>query len=314
MIEFVGVGKAFSGRTVLEKVDFKVREGEILVLIGASGSGKSTLLQIMNQLLVQDYGRVLFAGRDVAEFELVALRRQMGYVIQSAGLFMHWTVLRNVMTVPLLLGWEKKRAREAAMLQLEAVGLPVAHFAQLYPHELSGGQAQRVGVARALAGNPPVLLMDEPFGALDPITRESLQQLLLSLQQQQKKTIVFVTHDMDEALRLGDRILLLQEGRVAQCATPLEILTSPANDFVRRFVGEADLGLRLLAQVKVKACMQKSDKRFEGHGEALTSESSLKEALSRFIALGVEELPVVNEAGEAVGMLALVDVLAWSRR
>ena len=249
MIEFRDVGKRFADGTVaLDSLSFTVREGEITVLVGPSGCGKTTSLRMVNRMVEPTSGSVLLEGADVAAADPALLRRGIGYVIQQAGLFPHRRVLDNVAPVPVLQGlsWRDARARAAELL--ERVGLDGA-LAQRYPAQLSGGQQQRVGVARALAGDPPVLLMDEPFSAVDPVVRVELQDELLRLQAELGKTILFVTHDIDEAIRLGDRVAVLRVGgRLAQFAPPDELLAQPADEFVTGFVGR-DRGYRRLSFV-----------------------------------------------------------------
>lgn len=238
MIRLEDVTKTYAdGTTAVDNLNLDLRRGEITVLVGPSGCGKTTSLRMINRMVEPTSGRILIDGRDVAERPAAQLRRSIGYVIQHAGLFPHRTVLANVMTVPRLLGWDKGRARTAAMEAIEKVGL-TADQSKRYPMQLSGGQQQRVGVARALASGPDIMLMDEPFSAVDPLVREDLQTQLRQLQADLGITVALVTHDMDEALVLGDRIAVLQQGgRLAQFATPSEILAHPANDFVGRFVG-----------------------------------------------------------------------------
>jgi osmoprotectant transport system ATP-binding protein len=253
MIRFEGVSKRYGdGPYAVENLDLEVQEGELCVLVGPSGGGKTTILRLVNRLVEPTSGRVLVDGRDVAATDRVELRRRTGYVIQQPGLFPHLKVADNVASVPRLLGWDKARTRARVGELLELVGLDPALYARRYPHELSGGQAQRVGVARALAGDPPVLLMDEPFGAVDPIARERLQQEFLRLQAQLRKTVMFVTHDVDEAVMLGDRIAVLSEGgMLQQHDTPAAVLGRPATGFVADFVG-ADRGLRRLAVTAIE--------------------------------------------------------------
>jgi len=250
MITLEHVTKAFDshGQTFLavNDVSLQVAAGELVVLIGPSGSGKTTTMRMMNRLETPTSGRLTIDGRDVQSLDVVELRRGIGYVIQQGGLFPHFTVADNVAVVPRLLGWSKARRRERAEELLALVGLPPERFARRYPRELSGGQQQRVGVARALAADPPIILMDEPFGAVDPITRKQLQRELRRIQAEVKKTIVFVTHDIGEAFLLGDRIVLMAEGKVVQDATPADLLRRPADTFVTRFIGE-DRGLRALS-------------------------------------------------------------------
>jgi osmoprotectant transport system ATP-binding protein len=239
VIEFRDVHKSFApGRPVLDGLSFTVGEKETLALVGPSGGGKTTALKLVNRLLDHDSGDVLAFGRDVRGEDPIALRRRMGYVIQEAGLFPHWTVRENVEAVPRLLGWRREAARSRSDELLELVNLPAAEFAERRPRELSGGQRQRVGVARALAADPPVLLMDEPFGALDPIARRSMQREFGEWKRRLGKAVLLVTHDLREAFRLGDRVAILDQGRVHQIGTPAEILASPADDFVREFVSD----------------------------------------------------------------------------
>ena len=227
MIELVQVGfRLPGGRTLLSDIDLSVGRGETLVLLGRSGSGKTTLLKLINRLLDPTHGKVLVEGRATAEWDAIQLRRRIGYVIQETGLFPHFTIERNVGVVPRLEGWPADRIRSRTREMMRLVGLPPEQFAQRRPHELSGGQRQRAGVARALAADPPVLLMDEPFGALDPITRSELQREFQRLATSLGKTILFVTHDVREALRLGTRIALLEEGRVVAVNSAREFMNS----------------------------------------------------------------------------------------
>jgi osmoprotectant transport system ATP-binding protein len=246
VIEFQAVTKKYPDGTVaVDSLDLAVEAGQITVFVGPSGCGKTTSLRMINRMIDPTSGTILLDGKDIRESDPPLLRRGIGYVIQHAGLFPHRTVLDNVATVPLLTGQSRREARARASELLELVGLPV-EFGKRYPVQLSGGQQQRVGVARALAADPPVLLMDEPFSAVDPIVRDDLQQQLLRLQSELDKTIVFVTHDIDEAIKLGDRVAVFRVGgRLAQFATPTELLAKPADDFVSSFVGR-DRGYRAL--------------------------------------------------------------------
>ena len=230
----------------------QIRAGETVVLVGPSGCGKSTTLKMINRLIEQSGGRIRIDGEDVTGIDPVKLRRKVGYAIQSSGLFPHMTVAQNIALVPRMLGWPRTRIRERVEEMLDLVGLDPREFHDRYPRRLSGGQQQRVGVARALAADPPVLLMDEPFGAVDPITRDHLQDELLRLQHELRRTIVFVTHDFDEAIKLADRIVVLRErSRIAQFDTPEAILTHPADDFVSEFVG-AGAALKRLHLTRVR--------------------------------------------------------------
>ncbi|SCK44043.1 osmoprotectant transport system ATP-binding protein [Streptomyces sp. LamerLS-316] len=247
MIQFDTVHKRFpNGTTAVHDLTLEMPEGGVTVLVGSSGCGKTTTLRMINRMVDPTSGTIRVNGRDVLEQDAAELRRSIGYVIQQSGLFPHRTVLDNIATVPLLLGWGRRKARARASELLETVGLS-ADAGKRYPHQLSGGQQQRVGVARALAADPPVLLMDEPFGAVDPVVRTQLQDELLRLQRELSKTIVFVTHDIDEAVRLGDRIAVFRTGgHLVQCAGPAELLARPSDAFVADFLG-AERGLKLLS-------------------------------------------------------------------
>ncbi|WP_098018349.1 ABC transporter ATP-binding protein [Streptomyces sp. b62] len=256
MIQFDKAHKRFpNGTTAVHDLTLDLPEGGVTVLVGSSGCGKTTTLRMINRMVEPTSGTIRVGGKDVLEQDAAELRRSIGYVIQQAGLFPHRTVLDNIATVPLLLGWGRGKARARATELLETVGL-AADAAKRYPHQLSGGQQQRVGVARALAADPPVLLMDEPFGAVDPVVRTQLQDELLRLQRELNKTIVFVTHDIDEAVRLGDRIAVFRTGgHLVQCASPAELLARPADAFVADFLG-AERGLKLLSLTTLEEVTQ----------------------------------------------------------
>jgi osmoprotectant transport system ATP-binding protein len=252
-VSYRKVTKRYPGQTepAIRDLSLEVEAGEICVLVGPSGSGKTTAMRMVNRTVEITEGDILIGGTSVRDRDQAELRREMGYVIQQIGLFPHRTVAENIETVPRLLGWDRGRARKRADELLDLIGLD-SRLRDRFPSQLSGGQQQRVGVARALAADPPVMLMDEPFGAIDPINRERLQNEFLRLQGEIRKTVLFVTHDIDEAIKMGDRIAILQEGgRLAQYATPAELLMSPANDFVEDFVG-ADRALKRLALMRVR--------------------------------------------------------------
>jgi len=250
VIRFENVTKRFGDVVAVQDLTLDVPAGETVVLIGPSGCGKTTTLKMINRLIEPSSGRVIVNGHDVAEQDPQKLRRGIGYVIQSVGLFPHLSVRQNIQVVPDLLGWPKAKSAARADELLELIGLEPGVYRHRYPKDLSGGQQQRIGVARALAVDPPVLLMDEPFGAVDPITRERLQEEFLDLQQRLHKTVVMVTHDIDEAIRMADRVCLMNEGRIEQYDTPDALLSAPRNRFVRQFVG-SDRALKRLSRVRV---------------------------------------------------------------
>jgi osmoprotectant transport system ATP-binding protein len=246
LITFAGVTKRYGDKIAVDNLDLTIQSGEAVMLVGPSGCGKTTTLKMINRLIEPTSGVIAIDGVDTATRDVIELRRSIGYVIQQVGLFPHLNVSDNVATVMRLVGWDKARIRERVIELLELVGLPPAEFAHRLPGELSGGQQQRVGVARALAIDPLMLLMDEPFGAIDPITRDRLQDELLRLQRVVRKTIVFVTHDIDEAIKLGDRIALFGAGgRLAQFSTPAELLARPASPYVEEFLGGGRMVRRL---------------------------------------------------------------------
>lgn len=286
MIRLVGVGKTYADGTVaVHDLDLEVGRGEIMCLVGPSGCGKSTTLKMINRLIEPTGGRIFLDGRDVTSVDPVQLRRGIGYVIQQVGLFPHQKVAVNVATVLSLLGTPKAQARSRALELLDLVGLDPDTFADRYPHQLSGGQQQRVGVARALAADPPVLLMDEPFGAVDPVVRARLQDEFLRLQRELHKTVVLVTHDIDEAVRLGDRIAVFATGgRMAQVGTPSEVLGRPADDFVADFVGSTT-SLRRLAVTSIDAAhLEPLNGLTTGDlGGVIDAESTLEEALAALL-------------------------------
>jgi osmoprotectant transport system ATP-binding protein len=301
-IRLESIRKQFPDGTVaVGSLDLQVDAGELAVLIGPSGCGKSTVLRMINQLIKPTAGRILLNGDDVTHADPVTLRRQIGYVIQHVGLFPHQTIRGNVGTVPRLLGWDRRRTRARVDELLELVGLPPAQYADRYPNELSGGQRQRVGVARALAADPLVLLMDEPFSAVDPIVRGRLQEEFLRLQAEVRKTIVLVTHDLDEAVRLGDRIAVLsQGGKLEQYATPAELLGDPATDFAREFVG-TDRGIRRLAVTPVTEDLLVRGEH--GDGPVVVLGSSRYAALAAMLEAGTDRVLVTDDAGSPLGQL-----------
>ena len=304
MIEFQQVTKRFNGQAAVKDLNITLREGAFSVLIGTSGSGKSTTLKMINRLEEHDEGTIRFAGEDIRRQPVLALRRRMGYAIQSIGLFPHWTVAENIATVPQLQKWPRKKIDARIDELLALLGLDPAMRAR-YPHQLSGGQQQRVGVARALAANPEVLLMDEPFGALDPVTRGALQEEMRRIHRLLGRTIVLVTHDIDEALGLADHLVLMDNGEVVQQGTPLSMLAAPKNAFVETFFGRSELGVRLADYLR-------PGERAEG--EPLPVSLSLRDALSQFVARGSDVLPVAGADGSVAGALHFADLLKGEAR
>ncbi|MRS15962.1 osmoprotectant ABC transporter ATP-binding protein OsmV [Enterobacteriaceae bacterium RIT691] len=251
MIKLENLTKQFTQKNgqsfnAVDNVSLNVPEGEMCVLLGPSGCGKTTTLKMINRLIPSTSGKILINGQDTSDMDTVSLRRSMGYVIQQIGLFPNMTIEENITVVPRMLGWEKARYKARAEALMDMVAMDPKKFLNRYPKEMSGGQQQRIGVIRALAADPPVLLMDEPFGAVDPINREVIQNQFLEMQRQLKKTVMLVSHDIDEALKLGDRIAVFRQGRIVQCASPDELLAKPANDFVGSFVGQDRTLKRLL--------------------------------------------------------------------
>ena len=248
MVQVEHVYKNFGGTAAVADVSFEVAAGETLVLLGSSGSGKTTTLKMLNRLVEPSAGKIWIDGKDITTLPIVALRRKIGYVIQQIGLFPHYTVAENIGLLPGLLQWPESKIKQRTALLLETLGLPPEQFIRKYPHELSGGQQQRVGLARALAANPPIILMDEPFGALDPIIRHTIRQEFLQLDELKDKTTILVTHDVTEAIQLADRICLMDKGRIQQIGPAKELLLNPANTFVQQFFNHTRFQLELMVQ------------------------------------------------------------------
>ena len=306
MIEIDDVTKYYGDRRVVDGLSLTVPAGDFCVLLGSSGCGKSTTLKMINRLIAADAGQIRVGGEDIATVSTEQLRRRIGYAIQSIGLFSHWTVEDNIATVPRLLKWPRARRGERVTELLELFRLEPETYRGKYPHQLSGGEQQRVGVARALAADPELLLMDEPFGAVDPLTRDDLQAELLRIHRAMKKTIVFVTHDIEEALRLATHIAMMQEGRIAQLGSPIDILEHPASAFVSDFVGRQGIGLKLLSVRKIADRMRPGE---TAEGEPLSLDTSLRDALSAMTTRRTERLPVCDHEGRKVGAIALADLV-----
>jgi osmoprotectant transport system ATP-binding protein len=313
MIRLEAVTKRFPGQAApaVDRLDLEVPAGATCVLVGPSGCGKTTTMKLINRLVEPTSGRILLGGRDVTAADPVALRRGIGYVIQQIGLFPHMTIAENIATVPSLLGWAPSRVRARVDELLDLVGLDPNDYRDRYPRQLSGGQRQRVGVARALAADPPVMLMDEPFGAIDPITRERLQREFLEIQARLRKTVVFVTHDVDEAIRLADLLVILRDGRLVQAGGPADVLARPADPFVAEFLG-ADRLLKRLGLITAAEALAAGPAEGPGPGgppaAQLPAGTSLAHALSALLASGEGRVPVVDEAGRVFGELTLAHV------
>ena len=306
-LELRNVSKRYDGQRepAIGDLSLTVPAGEVCVLVGPSGSGKTTAMRLINRMISISSGDILLGGRSVLQRDARELRREIGYVIQQTGLFPHQTVGENIATVPGLLGWPKQRIAARVHELIELIGLD-PEMAGRYPAQLSGGQRQRVGVARALAADPPLMLMDEPFGAIDPINRARLQDEFLGLQAKVKKTVVFVTHDIDEAIKMGDRIAILRDGgRLAQYDTPREILIHPADEFVARFVG-ADRGIKRLSLTAVgELKLAAPGDGAEAGGASVPARASVKDALSVILTAGGEAVSVIDTDGRVLGTLTL---------
>lgn len=301
MIELSHLTKVYGGIAVVNDVDMEVASGTITVIVGTSGSGKSTLLRMVNRLVEPTEGRVVIEGRDVSKMPAHELRRSIGYAIQDHGLFPHWTVARNIATVPMLLGWDRKKVAARVEELMELFQLDHAQFANRYPHELSGGQQQRVGVARAMAAKPALLLMDEPFGALDPIIRGKAQADLKTIQRRTGTTILLVTHDMDEAIHLGDRIAVMDAGHLKQYAPAADILARPADAFVDDLIGSADRPFHYLTLETLGSAIEPGS----AEGTPLPAGASLYEGLGTLLWSGRKVAPVVDAGGAVLGRVSL---------
>ena len=309
MITIENLSKQYGDATVVDGVSMQIERNSITVIVGTSGSGKSTLLRMINRLVEPSAGRVLLEGKDTRSEPAHLLRRRIGYAIQGHGLFPHRTVGENIATVPKLLGWDAARVQARVEELLQVFQLEPAKYAQAFPHELSGGQQQRVGVARALAAEPAVLLMDEPFGALDPIIRAKAQEDLLDIQRRFGTTVVLVTHDMDEAFHLGDHVAVMSQGRLLQYDRPAQLLTHPADPFVSRMTGLSDRAMRLLSLTTAGEVASPGVVA----GPEVPVTASLREVLSQILWSGAQAARVVNADGSPCGQLTLAAILAHGR-
>ncbi|ESZ07721.1 ABC transporter ATP-binding protein [Mesorhizobium sp. M1060] len=301
MIEIEGITKCYDATTVVDDVSMVVEPRTVCVIVGTSGSGKTTLLRMINRLVEPTAGVIKLDGNDNRTLPGYELRRSIGYAIQGHGLFPHRTVAQNIATVPVLLGWDKDRIKARVDELMTLYQLDPEAYGPRYPHELSGGQQQRVGVARALAAEPNVLLMDEPFGALDPIIRTKAQEDLLAIQKRFGTTIILVTHDMEEAVHMGDKIAVMDAGKLVQYAKPEEILARPANAFVETLVGASEKPFRLLSLGRVRDAVEKGT----AEGEAIPGDASQRDALAELLWSGRPALPVKGEDGKLLGRVTV---------
>ncbi len=305
-IRFEQVSLQFPGapRPAVDSCSCEVESGQLVVILGPSGCGKTTLLKMVNRLYEPTAGKIYLDSTDIRQMKVTELRQHIGYVIQQSGLFPHMTSAQNIAVVPKLLGWSQAKIKPRVDELLTLIKLPPEEYRDRYPSQLSGGQQQRVGLARALAGDPNVMLMDEPFGAIDAITRTGLQDEILRLQRQLKKTILFVSHDVEEALRLADRILIMQSGQIIQYDTPFNILTRPANAFVHDLVGADDM-VRQLSLLRVETAMINIPQNHQLNGEpTIARHDNLRNALSLLLRTGATKLTVLDERSP-VGVLTL---------
>ncbi|MFP7170165.1 ABC transporter ATP-binding protein [Terribacillus sp. 7520-G] len=308
MIHFNDVTKVYNGNVkAIENMNFTVEDGELVIMLGPSGCGKTTLLRMVNQLESITDGDIMLNGKSVRHSNKIEMRRNIGYVIQSNGLFPNMNIEDNAMIVPNLLGWDRKKMRDRFNMLMELVGLKPDEYRKRYPHELSGGQQQRVGVARALAADPPVMLMDEPFGALDPIIRTHLQEEFLQIQKELKKTILFVSHDIDEAVKMADKIALLKGGKMMQYAEPARMLNKPSNSFVAEFVGQ-DRVLKSMSLYTVKDLADALTLKpvlESPDSQNINENLSLRVAISKILNQEADQLIVENDNGTRKGSITL---------
>jgi osmoprotectant transport system ATP-binding protein len=310
MIQIEKLCKRYGDSTVVDDVSMVIEPRTITTIVGTSGSGKSTLLRMINRLVEPSAGRVLIDGADTRDGPAHLLRRRIGYAIQGLGLFPHRTVADNVATVPRLLGWNEDRVSERVIELLELFQLDPAVFGTKFPHELSGGQQQRVGVARALAAKPNVLLMDEPFGALDPIIRSKAQDDLLGIQRRFGTTVILVTHDIDEAFRLGDRVAVMSRGRLLQHDRPARLITQPADPFVSQMIGSGDKSLRLLSLTTAGEAAESG----QVDGPVVPWSATLRDVLAELVWSGAAAARVVGPDGDSMGQVTLARILARGRQ
>ena len=316
-IVFDCVSKSFSDKTIpaVDQVSVKIPAHDLVVILGPSGCGKTTLLKMVNRLYEPDSGKIWMGGKEINTFPINELRRQIGYVIQQVGLFPHMTIQKNIAVVPHLLGWDEKRINDRLETLMQLIGLPISYLPR-YPRQLSGGEQQRVGLARALAADPEILLMDEPFAAVDAINRERLQSELIDLHSKLNKTILFVTHDVEEAFRLAKKIIVMRAGKLVQYGTPLELVTQPENEFIEELVGANNI-LRKLSLVNVNSILKAreipshsagSSQPDENNNEVLHPEDDLRSVVSLLLSSGRNSLPVKDSEDQFLGTVGYTDL------
>ena len=305
-IEFKNIKKKFPNaeQYAVKEVSVSIEEGSFITILGTSGSGKTTLLKMVNRIYEATSGEILFFGESIGDLKVDELRRKIGYVIQQIGLFPHLTVAENIAIVPKILKWKKEDIEARIDYLLELVTLPSKEFRNRYPRQLSGGQQQRVGLARAMAADPAVMLMDEPFGAIDAITRQNLQDELIKIQRKLNKTILFVTHDINEAFKLGDKVIIMSRGEIQQFDTPYNILFNPANEFVSKLVSSEDI-LNKLKVIKIQDLMLPLDHRNEGKTITVSREKTAHEVLTIFLQEDIDYVIIENEKKEPIGKITL---------
>ncbi|MGE7906419.1 betaine/proline/choline family ABC transporter ATP-binding protein [Peribacillus sp. NPDC094092] len=307
MLKIENVSKIYKGgKKAVNNISLDIKKGEFICFIGPSGCGKTTTMKMINRLIEPSEGKILINGENILDEDPVELRRQIGYVIQQIGLFPHMTILENITLVPKLLKWDEQKKKERALELLQLVDMG-PEYLERYPYELSGGQQQRIGVLRALASNPPLILMDEPFGALDPITRDALQEEFKNLQRTLDKTIVFVTHDMDEAIKLADRIVILRAGEIVQVGTPDDILRNPANEFVEEFIGKDRL-------LQTRPNVELVEQIMSRNPISITEEKSLTDAISIMREKRVDSLLVVDEQNVLKGFVDVETISEYRKK
>jgi osmoprotectant transport system ATP-binding protein len=307
MLKIENVSKIYKGgKKAVKNISLDIKKGEFICFIGPSGCGKTTTMKMINRLIEPSEGKILINGENIMDKDPVELRRQIGYVIQQIGLFPHMTILENITLIPKLLKWNEQKKKERALELLKLVDMG-PEYLERYPYELSGGQQQRIGVLRALASNPPLILMDEPFGALDPITRDALQEEFKNLQRTLDKTIVFVTHDMDEAIKLADRIVILKAGEIVQVGTPDEILRNPANEFVEEFIGKDRL-------LQTRPNVELVEQIMSRNPISITEEKSLTDAITIMRDKRVDSLLVVNEQNILKGFVDVETISEYRKK